>query len=272
MKVTCKICGKKFKAITNTHLQKHNMTLALYIEKYDKNIRPEELKKKMYKKHSVTMKRNRLNGTIITPPQSEKNRRMSSERMRKNNPMKNPESLAKSIETRKGNGFINPLWKTEEHRKAVSKRMIENNPMKNPEVVKKNWIAHKNKKSGFELKFEQRTKGLPIEFVWDWSYWIAHKNPDYLVLNTKTVIEVTSTAYYRVENGYEGKRIKLFEKHWHRCITMRIESCRKDYRELLKKNIFNLFKKIINEDKSYQVTHSKEGKVHCLQYEEQEKS
>lgn len=44
-KIKCKICGKKFKTITNTHLKKHNITVNKYIEKYG-NIISEKTRKK----------------------------------------------------------------------------------------------------------------------------------------------------------------------------------------------------------------------------------
>lgn len=107
-------------------------------------------------------------------------------------------------------------------------------------------------------------RGLPIKFVWDWNYWIAHKNPDYKVEWQNLVIEVTSTAYKRVETNYEENRIRLFEKHNHNCITVRIIHCRKDYVNYLSENMFILLKKLINEWSSCRISHTNKGEVYCL--------
>jgi len=151
-KVICKLCGKEFKSITNTHLKKHWISLVEYMVKYDKNIRPKSLKYKMYKNHSAILKKNRKNWIVIPPSMSEENKNKASIRMKKANPMKNPIIAAKVWKSNLWR--INKFWRTKEHSIAVSKRMKENNPMKNPEVVRKNWLSHKNKKSWFEILFE----------------------------------------------------------------------------------------------------------------------
>jgi len=54
-KIECKVCGKKFKRITHTHLKKHGMTTEEYREKYpdasliSKGVK-EQLKETQFKK------------------------------------------------------------------------------------------------------------------------------------------------------------------------------------------------------------------------------
>lgn len=51
------------------------------------------------------------------------------------NPMKDPKTIKKTVETKKKNG-VKPLLLTKKQRKLNSNRMKENNPMKNPETAK----------------------------------------------------------------------------------------------------------------------------------------
>jgi len=80
---------------------------------------------------------------------SEEHYKRLSERMKKNNPMKNPEIVKKVSEKLKGR---KPSQKSEEGKRILSERMKKNNPMKNPEIVKKVIEARKGKKLSEEHK------------------------------------------------------------------------------------------------------------------------
>ena len=72
---------------------------------------------------------------------TEENRQIFSDRMKENNPMKNPETAKKVSEKltgREGRKL------TDEERKMHSERMKENNPMKNPEIAAKVGEARRN--------------------------------------------------------------------------------------------------------------------------------
>lgn len=82
---------------------------------------------------------------------TEENRQMFSDKMKENNPMKNPETVKKVVEKltgREGRKL------SDEERQMHSQRMKDNNPMKNPEVAKK--VA--DKKRGKHLSEEHKQK------------------------------------------------------------------------------------------------------------------
>lgn len=82
---------------------------------------------------------------------TEEEKKQSSERMKKNNPMKNPDIAKKVSEKLKGH---KPKEKSEEARKKISERMKMNNPMKNKETAKK--VSEKQK--GKIMSKESREK------------------------------------------------------------------------------------------------------------------
>lgn len=106
-KVQCKVCGKYFKAITNSHLKTHNMTTEDYKETYQeeasfgnfdrfKEWRNSEENKKQLKKmsekvYSSTEIKARRKKAMLAAVKSEKYRKEQSERMKEyvqNNPEK----------------------------------------------------------------------------------------------------------------------------------------------------------------------------------------
>lgn len=88
--VICRICSKEFHYVSNTHVKKHNLTLKEYISKFGNEIKSIEYKKKAYKNSSKRMSYMRRNGIIVPGPMSLERRKFHSERMKLNNPMKNP--------------------------------------------------------------------------------------------------------------------------------------------------------------------------------------
>lgn len=95
--------------------------------------------------------------------------KLSSIRMKKNNPMKNVKTIQKQVETQKkskfakNGGVLKKLWTTKRSMmlKSVRKRMCgPNNPMKDPKIAEK--VAQKNRKA---LKIKKKCKVCGNEFI-----------------------------------------------------------------------------------------------------------
>jgi very-short-patch-repair endonuclease len=149
---------------------------------------------------------------------TEVNKKKQSERMKKNNPMKNPVIVDKNIETRKRNGTTGlgkpkPKYLCEQY----SRRMKKNNPMKNPETVIKNFRSHNRKKSEPEKYLEKviNRLNLNIEFTGDGKLFINGKCPDFIIPNSKKVIEVYDSSFHysgqiRDEKWIENRKKELY--------------------------------------------------------------
>jgi len=270
---SCQECGKKFKSITNTHLEKnHKISLKEYQNKYiGVQIRDADVVRKMYLNHSQTLSRLRREGVVVSPPLTEEARRNASQRMKNNNPMKKL-GVVEKVKRTKREKFEAGLYdfsRTPEQRKRYSEAKIgDKNPMKRPEVYIKNAKAHNRKKSGIELMFDEVIKKykLPLEYVGNNKFWIGAKNPDYINKERKLVVEVTSDAYKRLETNYEVDRITHFKKYGYNTITVRYTSCLKKYIQNRNNSFGETLNKIIYEDSSYQLYHSKTGEISCVQF------
>jgi len=270
----CKECGKWFKAISNTHLLHHKMTMKGYQNKYKgEPIREVDTVNKMYsaerrKVLSETMSKNRRSGKVLPPIVSGERKREASKRMVENNPMKQPEVVSRMQATKQGRVYN--LERTEEQKRRYSiSKLGDKNPMKNPVNAQKSAQGHNRKKSGVEIRFDMVVEeyGLPLKYVGNNKLWIGHKNPDYVdTEGRKIVIEITSDAYHRLEEGYEEKRIEHFKQHNYRCITIRYTGCNKSALETLHNNLGKLLTKLIYENSSYQVYHTPRGEISCVQH------
>ena len=152
----------------------------------------------------------------------EERKKRRSEYLKKNNPMFNKETIKKVISTRKikyDNGEYD-FTRTDEMKKRYSEaKMGDKNPMKNPETVHKNWLAHKRGKSGYEKQFEQLAinVGIDVKYIGNGSLPIGYKYPDFIIKDTKKIIEVYSGTY-KYSNGfrndnYFNKRRNHFAKY-----------------------------------------------------------
>lgn len=119
--VICKICLKKFHFVSNTHVKNHNLTLKEYISRFGNNIKSNEYKKRAYRNHSKTMSEMRRSGRVVPPPMSLETRKLISERMKLNNPMKNPIIARKVSLMRKG---LPGKSRTLEQRQNISKSKL----------------------------------------------------------------------------------------------------------------------------------------------------
>ena len=140
---------------------------------------------------------------------TEENKKRASERMKKNNPMKNPETVLKNVETRKRNGTTGlGISKPKKLCEANSIRMKKNNPMKNPETVLKNFRNHNRGKTGPEKYLEKICKkiNLNIKYIGDGSIFINGKAPDFIIPESKKLIEVYDSSFL-----YSGG---IRDNHW----------------------------------------------------------
>jgi len=106
------------------------------------------------------------------------------------------------------------------------KRMNENNPMANSEIALKSYVNRENnEKSGLEKKFEFVCDGLPIEYIGDGSFTIAHKIPDFKVIDQNKVIEIWASdalwSQYR-DATWIANRKALFKKHGYEVLMLPI--------------------------------------------------
>ncbi len=102
-KIPCKICGQLFHSITITHLaSRHSIDTKRYLQIYGGPIKSEEYKRVAYRNHSSTMSKLRKTGVITPPPLSKEVRHNISERMKRNNPMKNKAVAERVSQTLKG--------------------------------------------------------------------------------------------------------------------------------------------------------------------------
>lgn len=82
-------------------------------------------------------------------------------------------------------------------RKKNSERMKINNPMKNPETIQKNFRNHGRQKTGPEKYLENlfRELNLEILYIGDGRKYINGRSPDFIILNTKKLIEVYDSSF-----------------------------------------------------------------------------
>lgn len=140
---------------------------------------------------------------------------ISSNNLKKNNPMKNPETVHKNIQTKIKNGTSGfGKSKPEYFGELVSKRMKENNPMKRKDVQFKNILSHSYKKSGSEQYFEKLCKlyNINIEYCGDGKKLVINNHfADFYIPNTNKLIELYDSTFqysgkYRDEYWKEERR------------------------------------------------------------------
>ena len=130
--------------------------------------------KKQAKQFSERMKKRWREGVIVGHPCSEEQKRRISEMMKANNPMSNPDVVAKRSLTVKGRykngGNLGRLWREDRARmfEIVSKYMKTNNPMKDPKTAKKVSVALKIFYRENISKCPKRLVGVGSEYDFGW--------------------------------------------------------------------------------------------------------
>jgi len=122
----CKICNKQLKYISNSHLKLHHITQVEYKNRFGGELRSVEYKTN-YTKHSEMMSNMWKNGLLKPMPISEERKRKTSERMKVNNPMKNPTIVAKAKKTKQNRVYR--IIRSDEHRNKIRlSKLKEKNP------------------------------------------------------------------------------------------------------------------------------------------------
>ncbi len=181
-------------------------------------------------------------GMFKIPPMTEINKKKASERMVLNNPMHNPETALRARNTlhdryEKGEykySFEFPKVK-EKIRLIARRRALHDNPMKKKDVVHRNFLSHKKRKSGYELRFEKlcHDAGLyNIQYIGDGKFPIGYKYPDFWVKGTHKLIEVYSSTYlykggHRTDS-WITKRKKFFADRGYKTLFVDMDQRRED--------------------------------------------
>lgn len=124
-------------------------------------------------------------------------RKAFSDRMKRDNPMKNPETVEKVMSQQRGRKVV----LSEEGRKrlvaASRKRMLTNNPMKDPEIALK--VHKKNLARAEPTPNEVWAQEIMPSLKWvaNGALWIAQRNPDF----TAGMGRVVEVSGYTIFNG-----------------------------------------------------------------------
>ena len=232
--------------ITNTHLKKHGITQRYYLDNYgpiglNKQSQKDKLGIKMAEIRAIKK---------WSRPQSEAERKATSKRMIKNNPMKN-----KGVAIRQGatlrnrflSGGLKSYTRTQWHKDSLSILRKTNNPMKDPEVSKRNAENHFKKWSLGERRFFKfcYQKAIPFEYVGNNKLAVGDKNsryrfPDFVNWKKKKLVEIYHTTFKYSGVGFRGrewidKTINHYKKFGYHCLTIN-EKDLKDF-DLLEKKI-----------------------------------
>lgn len=136
-----------------------------------------------------------------------------------------------------------------------AERMCNNNPMHNKETLKKSFQGRKqyfqskgmSKTEKQILNFFKENK-LPIVFTGHYDYWVKNRNPDFLVLNTNKVIEITEKSTYnqgvlklRDIDSYGIPTVNHYKENQHQCLVI----FKKDYKHSLHIDLFKIIKNFI---------------------------
>lgn len=189
-------------------------------------------------------------------------RKRFSERMKKNNPMKNADVVAKAIESHAMNGSyqraaerMRHLWEDPEYHQAQVDRMKSDNPMFKTENVEKSLRNRSVQpaQSKMELWFEElcRDHNLPIWYSGMSSFWVNGKNPDFKVHGRKMVIEITdgythqSRTTRTIEN-YATPTLEHYKTHGYSCLVIMMPPRRQRWNAALQENLVKAIQNFLN--------------------------
>lgn len=219
------------------------------VKKRLKHVDYENIGRKISKTRKKLFKSGKLKPLITTLKEKDFERykqltEMSSERMKVDNPMKNPNVVEKVIKMNRLRGHYKKFserMKIKNPTKSIRFReyITKNNPMKRNEVVMKNWISHQKRPSSIEKKVKTIAEEycLPILYVGNSKFWVNGKNPDFIVNpidETTKVIEVFDPTYLDRSEEWINNRIAHFESNGYKCLILSIMYKTKDEDILIK--------------------------------------
>jgi len=153
-------------------------------------------------------------------------KKQNSNRLKINNPMFNPETVNKTVQTYKqllSEGKITNWMQTEYGKKVTAERMRVENPMFNPLIAKKNRDAQNIRPTSLEQFIIDLIKinNLPIRYVGDGKFWVTDfktkkcKNPDFKVDHQRKLIEVYTSLYHlqKRDKKWVSERKAFFKRN-----------------------------------------------------------
>ena len=177
--------------------------------------------------------------------QSALNKKVNSQRMALDNPMKRPEVVAKMTATYlsryEGGKYAKrssrkgiPLKRSPEGLARIvaasRKRMLsDKNPMKNQATHKAAMakiLSRTTSKNELHFKAWYESRNLPIQHKGDGSFWIGRRNPDFRVIGQRKVIEVTQKECFpgrrkiRTADEYGMETIKYYRSKGWECLVV----------------------------------------------------
>jgi G:T-mismatch repair DNA endonuclease (very short patch repair protein) len=182
---------------------------------------------------SATLREKYRSGKIKPPKLSPEVKLMSSIRMRRNNPMKNPETVRRVFETRRRKGIKgsfhylkeNDPEKFEELCNNSSERMRKNNPMKDPKVAAKSFSNSSRQPNRLEKALEELVHPYGFVYSGDGSFFIPVNTtekkiviPDFVNKEEKKVIEVCGSYWHNPDEMEE--RTELYAKLGWDCLVV----------------------------------------------------
>jgi len=171
--VRCKICNKKFNAITNTHLSTHGFTIDEYINKYP--------------------------NTVLTSTQTKK-------RQSKSGKGKNLGRLRPDVSKRQKEN--NVMWEKKSRRKAsLTRRKLMEEGKINPKTMMKQ-IGRCDGPTGPEKRMIKNIDKLkiPLKFVGDGKFFVGRKCPDFINENMKIAVDLHRGTRTNIEVRKQYKR------------------------------------------------------------------
>ena len=154
--------------------------------------------------------------------------KLFSERMKRNNPMKNPGVARKVADKMKV--LMKGRKLSEEHRaKLALAKVGDKNPMRRPEVAARNWMSHRRRPTSIEKRVMGIVEryGFPITYVGNGKMWVGSNedklhNPDFVVNGQKKVIEVYDPTYMHRGEAWCAGRTSHFSKYGYTCLMLGI--------------------------------------------------
>lgn len=165
------------------------------------------------------------------PRVSESARKATSERMKKNNPMKKKETREKVSKTLTGRKQDRHEEWQKNQSEAARNRMLTDNPMKDPETAASVWEKTKKRLMGSEMSipeeaFQRWTKGMRLRFVGNRKLWIGkdpRRCPDFALKKDRVCFEITQDFGWKGRRSlrdYASDRIQHYEANGWKCLVV----------------------------------------------------
>lgn len=201
---------------------------------------------------SQKMKERHEAGELSAPVNTPELRKINSERMKANNPMRNSEVAARVLKKNQTNGSykqaaerLREKWQDPEYQAAQVERMKTRNPMFQPEIIEK--ALHQRSLQGEPSKMELWFSDLceQNEFqIWYsgmGDFWVNGRNPDFKVHNRKMVIEITDGYTYRQSertvDSYALPTIEHYRANGFGCLVVMMPARRSLWKDDLRESL-----------------------------------